>query len=61
MSPLAFVANVPAMHGALMRTPGAIARGVEAVRRACPGIRVVLLGASLVCRRRWSPRCRLAA
>jgi hypothetical protein len=47
MSKLAFIASVPQLHTALLRTPGAIARGVEAVRRAGPGARVVLLGASL--------------
>jgi hypothetical protein len=47
MSALAFLANVPALRAALLRTPGAVARGVEAVRRAVPGARVALLGASL--------------
>ncbi len=47
MSPLAFLAATPAMRAALLLTPAAIARGVEAVRRATPGTRVVLLGASL--------------
>lgn len=47
MGRLEFLRNVPAIHEALLRTPGAMARGVEAVRRAAPGDRVVLLGASL--------------
>lgn len=47
MSVPAFVANVPALRTALLRAPGAVARGVEAVRRARPRVSVVLLGASL--------------
>jgi hypothetical protein len=47
MSRAAFLASVPAIRSALLRTPGAVARGAEAVRRAVPGARVVLLGASL--------------
>jgi hypothetical protein len=47
MSVPAFVASVPAMRRALIRTPAALARGVEAVRRAHPEARVLLLGASL--------------
>ena len=35
------------MRRALLRTPGTIALGVEAVRRECPACRVALLGASL--------------
>jgi hypothetical protein len=42
-----FLANLPRMRGALLNTPGAIARGLEAVRRTCPGSRVALIGASL--------------
>jgi hypothetical protein len=47
MPRLAFVRSVPALREALLRTPGALTRGVEAVRRAAPGARVVVLGASL--------------
>ena len=47
MSGPTFVASVPAMRAALLRTPAALARGVEAVRRADPDSRVLLLGASL--------------
>jgi hypothetical protein len=47
MSRLTFLASVPALRAALLSTPGALARGVEAVRRAAPGARVALLGASL--------------
>lgn len=42
-----FLASVPAMRTALLSTPGAIARGLEAVRQTCPGSRVSLIGASL--------------
>ena len=44
---LEFIARVPIMRRALLRTPGTIALGVEAVRRECPACRVALLGASL--------------
>jgi len=47
MSVPAFVASVPAVRAALIRTPAALARGVEAVRGAYPDTRVLLLGASL--------------
>jgi hypothetical protein len=47
MSRFAFLGSVPAMREAMLRTPAAIARGVEAVRRSCPGSRVVLVGVSL--------------
>src|SRR5262245_44552991 len=47
MSRLEFVGNIGAMRDAMLRTPGALARGVEAVRRAHPGSRVALVGASL--------------
>lgn len=47
MSQLDFVASVPALRAALLRTPGALARAIAAVRRASPGTRVALLGASL--------------
>ena len=47
MSRAELLASVPALREALLGTPGAIARGVEAVRRACPGARVALVGASL--------------
>jgi hypothetical protein len=47
MGQLEFFASVPAFRSALLRTPGAVARGVAAVRRACPGSRVALIGASL--------------
>src|SRR5207344_1836374 len=47
MSPHEFLLRVPAIRVALLETPGAIARGVEAARRACPGARVALIGASL--------------
>ncbi len=42
-----FLARVPEIHDALLGTPGALARGVEAVRRAYPRARVALIGASL--------------
>ena len=42
-----FLMNLPALRAALLHTPGALARGVEAVRRRFPGARVVLIGASL--------------
>jgi protein-L-isoaspartate(D-aspartate) O-methyltransferase len=42
-----FVARLPAIREALLRTPGAIARGVAAARRVAPDARVLLLGASL--------------
>lgn len=47
MSVPAFVASVPAIRAELLATPAALARGVEAVRHASPGSRVLLLGASL--------------
>lgn len=47
MSTPEFLASVPAMREALLRAPGAMARGVEAARRVCPGARVALVGASL--------------
>jgi len=47
MSVPAFVASVPAVRAALIRTPAALARGMEAVHRAYPDTRVLLLGASL--------------
>lgn len=47
MSQGEFLRTVPAMRGALLSTPGAIARGVEGVRKAHPNARVVLIGASL--------------
>ena len=47
MKPQEFLLRVPAIRGALLETPGAIAHGVEAARRACPGARVALIGASL--------------
>lgn len=42
-----FVANMPAIRGALLRTPAALAHGIDAVRRVRPGTRVALVGASL--------------
>jgi hypothetical protein len=42
-----FLVQIPAMRTALLRTPGALARGVEAVRRVTPGARIALVGASL--------------
>jgi hypothetical protein len=47
MNPHEFLLRVPAIRGALLETPAAIARGVEAARRACPDSRVALIGASL--------------
>jgi hypothetical protein len=47
MQSLEFVARLPAMHEALLLTPGAVARAVEAAQRASPGGRVALVGASL--------------
>jgi len=47
MSQMEFVANAPAIRSALLQTPAALARGVEAVRRIRPGTRVALVGASL--------------
>jgi hypothetical protein len=42
-----FIANTPAIRGALLRTPDALVRGITAVRQARPGTRVALVGASL--------------
>jgi pimeloyl-ACP methyl ester carboxylesterase len=42
-----FVTNTPAIRGALLRTPDALVRGITAVRKARPGTRVALVGASL--------------
>jgi len=47
MGHMEFLGNARALRAALLRTPGALARGVEAVRRAVPGARVALVGASL--------------
>ena len=47
MSQWEFVSNAPAIRAALLRTPPALASGVEAVRQARPGTRVALVGASL--------------
>lgn len=47
MGRLEFLGSVPAMREALLRTPACLAAGVAAVRRAEPGARVALLGASL--------------
>jgi hypothetical protein len=47
MSRARFVASVPALRASLLRTPRALARGVEAVRRVRPGSRVAMVGASL--------------
>jgi len=47
MGRLEFVGRVPALRAALLRTPGSLAIGVAAARRASPGSRVALLGASL--------------
>ena len=47
MNQVEFAANAPAMRAALLRTPPALARGIEAVRRISPGSRVALIGASL--------------
>lgn len=47
MGKLEFLARIPELRDVLHRTPGAIARGVEAVRRARPGTQVSLLGVSL--------------
>ncbi len=47
MGRLEFVASVPALREALLRTPAALAAGVAAARRASPRSRVALLGASL--------------
>jgi len=47
MSQAEFVANAPAIRAALLHTPEALARGVAAVRRASPGTRVAMVGASL--------------
>ena len=42
-----FVANAPAIRGALLRTPDALVRGITAIQQARPGTRVALVGASL--------------
>lgn len=42
-----FVASIPALRASLLRTPLALARGVEAVRRVRPGARLAMVGASL--------------
>ena len=42
-----FLGSVPALRAALLRTPGALARGVEAVHQTVPGARVAVVGASL--------------
>src|SRR5437016_1979282 len=47
MSQAEFVANAPAIRAALLHPPEALARGVAAVRRASPGSRVAMVGASL--------------
>ncbi len=47
MGRLRFVASTPALHASLLRTPRALARGVEAVRRELPGARIAMVGASL--------------
>ena len=47
MGRLEFIARVPALREARLRTPAALATGVAAVRRASPRSRVALLGASL--------------
>lgn len=47
MSLPTFLTRLPALREALLHTPGVVARGVAAVRKAHPGARVVLLGASL--------------
>lgn len=47
MRRLEFLARVPALRAALLRTPAAIARGADAARQASPGSRVALVGASL--------------
>ena len=47
MGRLAFLARVPALREALLRTPAGLAAGVAAARRSSPGARVALLGASL--------------
>ncbi len=47
MGKLEFLASLPKIREAVLRTPAAIALGAAAVRRACPGTRVALLGASL--------------
>jgi hypothetical protein len=47
MSQVEFLARTHELRAALLETPGAIARGVEAARRAHPRSRVALIGASL--------------
>lgn len=47
MGRVEFIARAPRIREALLRTPAAVALGVEAVRRACPGARVAMVGASL--------------
>ncbi len=47
MSRLEFVRDLPAIRAALLGTPAAMARGVEAVRRESPGSHVALIGVSL--------------
>jgi hypothetical protein len=47
MNPGEFLASVPDLREAMLRTPAAIALGVEAARRTRPGARVGLVGASL--------------
>ncbi len=47
MGRLRFLASVPALRAALLRTPACLAAGLEAVRREQPGARVALIGVSL--------------